>query len=793
MKFRSKKTVLASAVTATLLATQQISAQPMLEEVVVTAQKRPQGLQDVPISISAFTGESLEDAGVQNMESASESVPNFKVSRNAIQDTISIRGVNSDLQAGGDQSVGIFLDGVFRGRGVQSRFTFADMERLEVLRGPQGTLFGKNTAAGALNITSRGPTNEFEAEISAQYEMEYDGSEISGYVSGPLSENVRGRAFFLTREMNEGWVNNEYYDSDDPQSEEWTGRLSLDWDISEDLTAEFKYEHYDFDNEGGPYEITVTSDIPSALAPISTGDLAALGLIDDKINGKANIGAGVDPLGGYVSEMDEGTSYFHDGDGDEAAVKLDWHLGAGTLTAILAHSEYGFERYNDADYGPLAVANFFDKEDYEQDSVEVRFASDTGGAIEYLAGVYYQSAELEAAGDTQFWAPSTLGALGLNGLQRIHYLDQESDTWAVFGQLTWHIADTLRLNVGGRYTDEEKEADQGARLYSKVPGTEAHEPVPEAELPDVFVGVLNPLIEMGDGAHDNKLKLDEDDFSPTASLQWDVTDEVMLYASFARGFKGGGFNAFALLDDPEGAVYDPEEVNSYEIGGKMSLLDGAAEINVAIFHMEFDDMQTTQFTGNTGFVVGNAAEATSQGFEMDGRWAVTEKLLISGNLGYIDFEFDEYVGAGCTGLQIYNMQQAGLGQTGADCSTLGINDLSGRTNQDVPEWTATLAAQYTQPIGDNYDLRLLVDMNYSDEYYATADLDENTVQDSFTKYNASLIFGPVDGQWDLSVITRNLTDEETYSYANDVPLFPDSHFVGVEQGRTIAVRGRYRF
>ncbi|MEH6570421.1 MAG: TonB-dependent receptor [Halioglobus sp.] len=789
MNKKFSRTLIAAAV---VLASNEVMSQ-MLEEVVVTAQKRAQGIQDVPISVSAFSGEKLQDSGVQNMESASDAVPNFKVSRNAIQDTISIRGVNSDLQAGGDQSVGIFLDGVFRGRGVQSRFTFADMERLEVLRGPQGTLFGKNTAAGALNITSKKPTDEFEAEISAMYESEYDATEINGYVSGPLTDSLRGRAFFVTRDRDEGWVNNSYYNSDDPQSDEWTGRLSLDWDISDSLTASFKYEHYNFDTQGGPYEIIATSDIPSALLPISTADMASLGLIDDKLNGKTSIGAGVDALGGYVPEMDEGTSYFHDGDGDEIAVKLDWELDAGTLTTILAHSEYSFDRYNDADYGPLAVANFYDSEDYEQDSLEVRFASATGGTFDYLAGIYYQSADLDATGDTQFWAPSALGALGLNGMQRIHYLDQESDTWAVFGQLTWHISDVLRLNIGGRYTEEEKNADQGAHLYAKVPATEPLNPAPGTELPDVFVSALNGLIEMGDGPHDNELKLDEDDFSPTASLQWDASDELMFYASFARGFKGGGFNAFSLMDTPEEAVYDPEEVTSYEIGGKMSLLDGAAELNIAIFHMEFEDIQTTQFTGNTGFVVGNAAQATSQGIELDGRWLATEKLMLSGNIGYIDFEFDDYLEAGCTGLQIYNMQQAGLGQSGADCSAQGINDLSGRTNQDVPELTATLAAEYTQPIGNDYDLRVVVDLNYSDEYYATADLDENTVQDSFTKYNASMIFGPLDGKWDLSLITRNLTDEKTFSYANDVPLFSDSHFVGLESGRTLAVRGRYRF
>ncbi|WP_162300109.1 TonB-dependent receptor [Kineobactrum sediminis] len=778
--------------TAVVLASSQVMSQA-LEEIVVTAQKRAQSLQDVPVSISVVTGDALKNTGVQNLESASEYLPNFKVSRNAIQDTISIRGVNSDLQAGGDQSVGIFLDGVFRGRGVQSRFTFADMERLEVLRGPQGTLFGKNTAAGAPNITSKRPTREFEAEISATYEAEYDSPEISGYVSGALSNNVRARAFFLTREMKEGWTNNAYYDSDDPQSEEWTGRLSMDWDITDNLSAVIRYEHYDFDVNGAAYEIIQTSQIPSSLAPISTAGLASLGLIDGQLNGKTNIGPGVDPFGGYVGEMDEGTSFFHEGDGDEAAVTFNWQLDPGTVTAIIARSEYSFDRYNDADFGPLAVANLFESEDYEQDSIEVRFSSDTGGALDYIAGLYYQSADLAVSGDTQFWAPSSLGALGLNGLQRIHYLDQESDTWAIFGQVTWNISDVLRLNIGGRYTDEEKSAVQGANLYGKVAATQPHLPAPGTKLPDPLVGALNPLIEMGSGAHDNELALAEDDFSPTASLQWNTTDDTMLYASFARGFKGGGFNAFSLAGNPQDAIYDPEEATSYELGAKIALLGGTAEINVAIFHMEFADMQTTQFTGNTGFIVGNAAEATSQGFELDGRWMATKKLLLSGNVGYINFEFDDYAGAGCTGLQIFTMQQAGLGQSGADCSALGINDLSGRTNQDVPEWTASLAAEYTQLIGDNYDLRLLVDVNYSGEYYATADLDENTVQDSFVKYNASVIFGPLSGQWDLSLITRNLGDEQTFSYANDVPLFPDSHLVAVEPGRTLAVRGRYRF
>ena len=164
-------------------------AHAQIEEIVVSAQKREQILQDVPISVSVISGSELERQAIPNFEDLASAVPNFGVSKNAIQDTVSIRGISSDSQAGGEQSVGIFVDGIFRGRGVQSRFAFMDVDRIEVLRGPQGTLFGKNTIAGALNITSAGPTDEFEAGVSGMYEFEHEESEIQAFVSGPLSEN----------------------------------------------------------------------------------------------------------------------------------------------------------------------------------------------------------------------------------------------------------------------------------------------------------------------------------------------------------------------------------------------------------------------------------------------------------------------------------------------------------------------------------------------------------------------------------------------------------------------------
>jgi outer membrane receptor protein involved in Fe transport len=239
----ARKTALALAITAIAGGHNMVQAQAMLEEVIVTAQKRPQSLQDVPISVSALSADKIADAGIQRFEDAAAYIPNFTLTKSSIGDTISIRGISSGTNAGFEQSVGTFVDGIYRGRSVQSRFAFLDVGMLEVLRGPQGTLFGKNTVAGALNITSAKPTDELEAELKASYNIDFEQTEYTGYVSGPLSDTLRGRIAFTAREMKKGWVENKFYNDDDPQTDEWAGRISLQWDASDTTLVSFKYEH----------------------------------------------------------------------------------------------------------------------------------------------------------------------------------------------------------------------------------------------------------------------------------------------------------------------------------------------------------------------------------------------------------------------------------------------------------------------------------------------------------------------------------------------------------------------
>ncbi|CAA0120624.1 Pesticin receptor [Zhongshania aliphaticivorans] len=747
----------------------QASSRPTaLEEVIVTAQKRAQGLQDVPISISAFSGDKIKDAGIPDFEELSAYIPNFSVSENTIGDTISIRGINSDSQAGGEQSVGIYVDGIYRGRGVQSRFAFLDVGLIEVLRGPQGTLFGKNTIGGALNITSAKPTEEREASVALMHEFEHEETEIQAHFSGPISDSVRGRLALLQRTLDKGWVDNSYYNESTPNNDEWGGRLSLDWDVSDVLSTNFKFEHSEFDITGAPYEVFNVGG-PSAAT------LRALG-VEDNIDGKSKIG-------NSSPQLDIGSNHKMDGDSDELMFRADYAVSAGVWTALLGYSNYQFVRDQDVDYNPLDVLRARDSEEFEQKSVELRFASEAGGRFEYIAGLYWQEADLETGLDLTLNGPFASAALGapidLPWTTRRNFLDQQSDIFAAFAQGTWTLSDTVRLTAGLRYGKEEKTADQLASLFDPDTGAAITDP-------DVLnfysVAVLEAV------PHQFSLDRTEEDVSPSINVQWDATEQTMLYASVSKGFKGGGFNSIALSADPDEAEYENEEALAFELGSKTRFLNGAAELNVALFQVKFDDLQTTQFTGSTSYIVTNAASATTRGIEVDGRWQLSPEFRLQGSLGYVDFEFEDYRTAGCTAAQIAD----GGFANGAACSAAGTNDLSGRTNQDTPELTGSVSAIHIHDFGV-FELTSQLDVNYSDEYYAAGDLDPNIIQDSFIKVNASVSIGPNNGKWDVALVARNLTDEQTFSYANDMPLFSGTHFGLVQRPRTFAIRGRLNF
>ncbi len=467
---------------------------------------------------------------------------------------------------------------------------------------------------------------------------------------------------------------------------------------------------------------------------------------------------------------------FSDNNYDNATLTLNYQMGEYELVSITGWSAYDYTEEVDTDFGVGSTVQSPAAEDFEQLSQELRLVSPLGETFEYIVGVFYQASEIDYLEPAQI----TLPAVAVE-IDREYFSD--SDLWAVFGQSTWNISDTFRATLGLRYTVEDK--DGGRRLALRNPDGSIFNPL---GLPE-FAELGMPLPPLGITPHDLMGERDEEVVTPLVNLQWDVSGEAMLYASVSTGYKAGGFDARSnratLPAGGPALEFEEEEALSMELGAKLGLMDGAAELNIALFRTEYDDLQVSVFDGVLGFDVQNAASATTQGLEMDGRWQLTEKLRLTGALAYTDFEFDDYENGAC-----YKGQQADQVVDGVP-----FCNWSGNTNQFTPEFSGTLSVDFVQPVFGNLELRSTLDVIYSDEYFAAPDLDPNAVQDSYAKLNARIALGRADGVWEVALVGKNLTDEEIITFANDVPLTGPvtSYFAFVERPRTVAVQATYNF
>lgn len=801
-----------AAMTSISQANAQDDSGPVLDEVIVTAQKRAQSLQDVPISMVAIQGEQIATKGIQRLDELSSLVPNFSVQQDPIGDKINIRGIQSGNNAGLEQSVSTFVDGVYRGRGTQSRFSFLDPGRIEVLRGPQGTLFGKNTIGGAINITAAKPTNDLDAMVSGTYTFDgVEEYELRGHVSGPLGENLRGRLAFMYHDMAEGWVENLYYDQHEPTIEEYAVRGTLEYDLSDRTSVTLKTEFGDWDQFGQPF------------ATLTAGPLAAFGVED------ANFEEAI--IGSSNPVLDIGSSGNFRGDNNESVLTLKHDLGAGELTAIASYSAYDFIRECDCDFSLADIVRFDDTEDFDQIAAEIRYASNNDGPLEYIIGGYFHDNNLLATGDAQFnlrgltdnelavdtllfagcqgaiaagLDPATNRSCILDGLVnafdgtplayadfgRLHTLDQDDTVYAVFGQGTYDLSDRLSASIGLRYTIEEKSATQSA--IATVFGTQDQHPIYGQGLYALngFAG-FDPFLTLGEAVtHEHDLSRDESSLTWNVDLQYDLTDSINVYAKAATGFKAGGFNSFALSADPAEAEYEEEKATSGEFGTKMKLFGGAAELNTALFYTDFKDLQTALFTGSTSFIVQNAAEATSKGIELDGRWQLSDNAQLFGSLAYVDFEFDSFPNAGCTVDQLlaFRTSTGNPLATLQTCAAAEINDLTGRTSENTPEVSGTIGFTNDWSLGENFDGHFGVDLVYTGGQYRQADLDPLIFDNAHTFINGVLGVSMNDGQFRLDLIGKNLTNEKSYSYGNDTPLIDTGRQFAPNRPRTVAVR-----
>ena len=783
-KATSKKfayTSMALAITAAL----DVAAQPMLEEVLVTASKREASMQDVPIAISTMNGEKIEEQGIQSLEELAIFMPNVHIAEGGAGDQLFIRGVGSGINYGFEQSVGTFIDGVYFGRGQASRSTFLDVERVEILKGPQSTLFGKNTVAGAINITTRGPSDEFEGLVEATMEPEFDGWSGTVMASGPLSDNW-GARFVIKREETDGYMNNTFTGGEERGMENTVGRLVLAWTPTDTLDVSLKYETGKSEAKGRQNLVSIATDF--AVDRYRAADPAF----------SANFGydKSTSNIGGVRPDTD-----VHDSDWDIVTLTADWALGEHSIKSITGYVNYEFSNYQDSDYGPLAFLGRGRDEEHEQFTQEFLLSSPTGGNLEYLAGLYYQSEELQHDRVTD--AVLSAADIGTGNLDAtgLGSFEQEAETWSVFTQLTWNVSDSLRAIAGVRYSADEKEMTKDGfitDLYTSTPNT-ALAGIYDQLLnfsTDHFMGsngatVCEGLAYVCTDYPDFDNKRTENHWTGDVTLQWDASDGIMAYFKVGNGYKAGGFdeaNGRGLVDAEE---YDDETVMSYELGAKLDLLDGRARMTMAIFQSEFEDLQVSAFDGNAGFVVGNAAESEVTGFEVDGMMAITENLTFNASLAYLDGTYKSFDDAACNEPQVQSWIADG-GVRG-DCK----QDLSGKALQFSPEWSAHVALDYYTQLGSSMEVHMGVDAMYSDYYEVANDLDPAIAQDSFSKINARIALLSIHDTWSVAILGKNLTDEKTTTWGNDVPLagqgFNETYFQHIDAPRSYELQVRYRF
>lgn len=419
-----------------------------LEEIVVTAQKRAEGLSDVPISISAVSGETIEAYGQTNLEAVSSSIPNLKITQTAIANRIAIRGIASGDNKGFEQSVAMFVDGIYYGRDQLSRMPLVDLQRVEVLRGPQPTLFGKNAIAGAVNVVSRRPTEDFEGSLSGLYEFNHKEAQVTGVLSGPISQNVGARVVGYYRDM-DGYFTNTRQNRKEPNVREAFVRGIVDFKGGGPLSADVKLEYADFKVKGQPREAFSPVGIYSA---VFAGPLF-VDTTEDYVRAD----------GGYLSR----NKIFN------SVLNANLELGSHTLTSVTGYLDYNVKETIDVDFVTIDLLDGTGlTEDYRQFSQELRLASPGDQPFNYIGGVYFQNSKLDITDVVRF-SPFFLSNPGFRALgdttnDRIY--SQKSDLISVFAQGEISITDALRLTVGARFNHEKKSGNRSLAQYALEPG-----------------------------------------------------------------------------------------------------------------------------------------------------------------------------------------------------------------------------------------------------------------------------------------------------------------------------------
>ncbi|MGH8179063.1 MAG: TonB-dependent receptor [Steroidobacter sp.] len=798
-----------SALPAIAQKTEQAESGRSIETIVVTAQKREQSLQDVPIVVTAVSEQLLQDTGVQDIKDLTILTPGLTVTStsNESSTTARIRGIGTvGDNPGLESSVGVVIDGVYRPRNGVSFGDLGELERIEVLKGPQGTLFGKNTSAGVINVVSKRPTSDFESDIELSA-GNYGALEGSASINGPLADKLAGRLYVAARER-DGLLDVERgpgprTEDEDGDRSFYTARGQVLLEPSESLDIRLVGDYSERDENCCAAPQAVLTPSPAVLGALNATVPGSFANPADPFERRAFSNRSTEQ-----SITDQG-----------ASVEVNWDLdalGGATLTSITAWREWEIDSAQDSDFTTVDIlyrdANGDNGNTFEQLSEELRVGGETD-RLNWTVGAFYAAEDLDSRNQlfygTQFQQyystllgnPAAIGALtglgaaafvGGQGTQDRY--EQDSETWALFTNNNFQVTDALELTLGLRYTSESKDLDtQYFNQHGGVGCQALRNRLLPVILPSVPAAALPTIFGIGCATFADPLfnnlattqTIDENERSGTAKAAYRFTDEVMAYLSFARGYKASGFNmdrertnsniSNSPLAPPIQADtdtrFDKELVDSYELGMKTQWLENSLLLNGAVFYQDYTDFQLNTFTGIV-FVVESLPQVVSQGVDLDIVWYTPlEQLSIQGGVTYAETTIEDFGAA----LPLFSVARK--------------ND----TLSFAPEWSGSLSATFEQPVGANLLFRANLGAKYMSEYNTGSSLDPLKIQDAYTLVNARLGFGADDESWMIEAWSQNVTDEEYYQVAFDGTLQGGTIDAFLGAPRTYGVTARFKF
>lgn len=751
-----------------------------LEEVVVTARKREESLQDTPISITAFTSNSLEALQVDNISQISSATPGLTfdsstpISGSRVSSSIFIRGVGqTDFTLVSDPGVGLYVDGVYVARSVGGVLDVVDVERVEVLRGPQGTLFGKNTIGGAISIVSKAPAEEFGGSIEVKTGTD-DRLDFKGTVDIPFTDSFRGKLSYANLNQDGNVKNlNGGKDLNDTDAEILYGRF--DFEPTEDLFMSLTFDWTDRDEQAQAQRLLAFEPNAGLGGLIHGGavqQVPGFDIANFACNGTSAVAQAMtadDCNNPYVTHSGSNTPSKAEVKGTSFTVEYDF--GPVQFKSISGYREFEALFARDVDNSPYIIVETIDTMEQEQFSQEFQL---TGTAIDdrlnWLVGYYYFDEEGFNRNDviTSVFYVKSGGSI-------------ENDSQAFFGQATFDLTDQWSITAGLRKTDETKRftPDQFATQALGAMGPTwagifttsfLDNTLQYAQLTPASAAALGgagvasyPLV--AGSFIGSEYKEDFDETTGMFSVDYKATDDLLLYASYSTGFKSGGFNQrIGPPGLPEPISYEPETSTSYELGWKWTNDASTLRVNGSFYFTEYEDLQVNVFAGIAPTTL-NAVEAEIQGFELELLANPSEALSISANVAYTDAEYTK----------------APAGSVVSTSSEF----------PNTPEWTSFVGVDYTWDL-DASELTLHVDWSYRGEVQNNTINSSQIVQDSYDLVNAALIFR-LDEQWQVALSGRNLTNE-TYLITGNEELGGFGYAEGVyAREREWAFSVKYKF